>query len=225
MAIQFQCPSCTQPIEVDDELAAKPVACPYCGKTVTAPESSTIHVGAPSPMASPAAAARGRTEAGPRGVYGSATSPSAFAQTVQPSRDSNAYAPWGLGLSCTAAVLYFGLNFFVASKIATLAGPGASAEEAQQAMFERLQAGDLPGWLVVAGIGFLLTLLIWVAALVLCILAVRCPARRGLTILGFVVCAIIPVFVCLGAVLGVASVIAAFAPNAGELLSLASVSL
>jgi hypothetical protein len=57
--------------------------------------------------------------------------------------------------------------------------------------------------LVAAGIGFILTLLIWVAAIVLCILAVRRPARRGLTILGFVVCAIIPAFVCLGAIIGV----------------------
>ena len=42
MTIRFQCGSCSQPIEVDDEWSAKPVACPYCRKTVTAPIESTL---------------------------------------------------------------------------------------------------------------------------------------------------------------------------------------
>jgi hypothetical protein len=224
MAIQFPCPSCSQPIEVDDEWAAKPVACPYCSKTVTAPESSTIDTGAP-PLASPAHAVQGQPEVGPRGMYGPATSPSAFAQTLQPSQDSNAYAPWALGLSFAAAVLYFGLSFFVAAKIVTLVGPGASAEEAQKAMVERVQAGYLPGWLIATVIGFILTLLVWVAAIVLCILAVRRPARRGLTIAGFVICATIPVYICLNLIVGVSWIIAALAPIVSALLFRAPVSL
>jgi hypothetical protein len=42
MAIQFHCPSCRQPIEVDGEYALKEVACPYCRKVVTAPAASTL---------------------------------------------------------------------------------------------------------------------------------------------------------------------------------------
>lgn len=42
MAIQFQCPSCSQPIEVDDEFAGQPAACPYCRRVVSVPEKTTL---------------------------------------------------------------------------------------------------------------------------------------------------------------------------------------
>lgn len=47
MAIQFPCPSCAQPIEVDDEVAGREAACPYCQRVVTAPQQSTY---APRPF-------------------------------------------------------------------------------------------------------------------------------------------------------------------------------
>lgn len=40
MAIQFFCVACSQPIEVDDELANQAVTCPYCRKVVAAPAAS-----------------------------------------------------------------------------------------------------------------------------------------------------------------------------------------
>ncbi|HUW83169.1 MAG TPA: hypothetical protein VMZ31_10270 [Phycisphaerae bacterium] len=42
MAIQFPCPACRQPIEVDDELAGSQVTCPYCDKVVAAPVESAL---------------------------------------------------------------------------------------------------------------------------------------------------------------------------------------
>lgn len=42
MAIRFTCPGCSQPIEVDDNLALRPVACFYCRRTVTVPHESTL---------------------------------------------------------------------------------------------------------------------------------------------------------------------------------------
>src|SRR5512138_3207750 len=56
MAIRFACPSCRQPIEVDDNWAGQSVACPYCRNVVTAPSSSTWP-GAEVPMANPAGGA------------------------------------------------------------------------------------------------------------------------------------------------------------------------
>lgn len=41
MPIQFECPSCKQPIEVDDEIGGKAAACPYCQRVVTVPVQST----------------------------------------------------------------------------------------------------------------------------------------------------------------------------------------
>lgn len=41
MAIQYRCVKCSQPIEVDDELAGQTARCPYCGAAGTIPEYST----------------------------------------------------------------------------------------------------------------------------------------------------------------------------------------
>lgn len=45
MAIQFACPACQQPIEVDDEWADQTVSCPYCRRVVRAPGQSTLQLG------------------------------------------------------------------------------------------------------------------------------------------------------------------------------------
>lgn len=42
MAIRFHCPSCKQPIEIDNEWAGQSVACPYCQKVVTAPQNDEL---------------------------------------------------------------------------------------------------------------------------------------------------------------------------------------
>ena len=44
MAIRFSCPSCEQPIEVDDDWANQQVGCPYCQRMVSAPAASTLNV-------------------------------------------------------------------------------------------------------------------------------------------------------------------------------------
>lgn len=41
MTIQFLCPSCSQPIEVDREVGGKAAVCPYCRRVVAVPTSST----------------------------------------------------------------------------------------------------------------------------------------------------------------------------------------
>jgi hypothetical protein len=41
MAIQFPCPSCDQPIEVDDEYGGQAAACPYCRRVVNVPTESS----------------------------------------------------------------------------------------------------------------------------------------------------------------------------------------
>lgn len=42
MAIQFRCPGCSQPIEVDDVHAGQAAACPYCQRVVNVPSESTL---------------------------------------------------------------------------------------------------------------------------------------------------------------------------------------
>jgi DNA-directed RNA polymerase subunit RPC12/RpoP len=47
MAIQFVCPGCSQPIEVDDEIGGRSAACPYCQHVVSVPLKSTYDSAAP----------------------------------------------------------------------------------------------------------------------------------------------------------------------------------
>jgi len=44
MPIQFKCPSCSQPIEVDDDHAQTQVICYYCSNVITVPDASTLTV-------------------------------------------------------------------------------------------------------------------------------------------------------------------------------------
>jgi DNA-directed RNA polymerase subunit RPC12/RpoP len=46
MAIQFSCPSCGQPIEVDDQYADAEARCPYCNNTIHVPRRSTLNLNA-----------------------------------------------------------------------------------------------------------------------------------------------------------------------------------
>lgn len=58
MAIQFHCPGCSQPIEVDDAYAGQTAACPYCRRVVNVPTETTLERQAP-PLARPTAAKEG----------------------------------------------------------------------------------------------------------------------------------------------------------------------
>ena len=62
MAIQFACPGCSQPIEVDDQIAGKSAACPYCQQVVTVPNQTTyrpaeLHAAGPVQQGAPPSAA------------------------------------------------------------------------------------------------------------------------------------------------------------------------
>lgn len=61
MAIQFRCPGCTQPIEVDDEFAGQNASCPYCQRVVTVPAESNYGMETPPPARPAAGAASEQT--------------------------------------------------------------------------------------------------------------------------------------------------------------------
>src|SRR5262245_15480809 len=47
MPIQFRCPGCSQPIEVDDPFAGKSAQCPYCRRVITVPAQTSLDAAAP----------------------------------------------------------------------------------------------------------------------------------------------------------------------------------
>jgi len=97
----------------------------------------------------------------------------------------------------------FGLA--VASKVSSLVGPGATPEEARRAMLDLqksmmtdMEAGILPSWFIGLAGCLVLMLMLWVAGVVLGILAVRRPVRRRTAVAALVTAGLLPLLICLG---------------------------
>ncbi|MCP4249956.1 MAG: hypothetical protein GY778_23180 [bacterium] len=190
MAIQFPCPSCRQPIEIDDEWASKPVSCPYCQKMVTAPESSTL-----SPEAGPAWAAPGSPPVA-TGMAGLATTPVEAAM-------ANPIARVALILACAA------LGALIAGKILLRLHPDEVAEltelvestndmaEMQRATLDYIDAqGGYPAWMKIFTLLFLASMLLWLAALICGLIGRRRPEHRAQTMATLVIVGVFPILMC-----------------------------
>lgn len=139
MAILFSCPSCRQPIEVDDAWGGSSVACPYCRKVVAAPRESEWPK-ADIPVASPAQELSLPPSSSP-GYRGLGAPQDASA------KESNS-ATWAL-LLAFAGVILTGLGFliwmFMVSQLAlNKTGPNPTHEQLSQALNEILIARSAP---------------------------------------------------------------------------------
>lgn len=156
MAIQFNCPSCTQPIEVDDEVAGQSAACPYCGKVVTVPTASTYRPAVSArPIGEPGAPG-GEIEVSPEGgalaPFDQPTRPPAYPPLppyqagglhVGPSPDARARAARTLGnfaLGCTAAVVALLVTYFVLLAPTLSRLVAASSQPSQKETMQILQS-------------------------------------------------------------------------------------
>ncbi len=187
MAIRFQCASCNQPIEVDDEWASRLVSCPFCSKTITAPAQSTL-----VETAIPAARPQGSMAAAPHA------------------------APTSGGGVAVAAALLAGALLLCLVGIMTLAAANRAELEEFQALAAKatdfneqmklsqefvMRDGGMPGWimglyaLAMAGGVF------WLAAVICGIIAVLRPARRQFALGALIVCAATPLLCCCGGLL------------------------
>ncbi len=191
MAIQFQCPACSQPIEVDDEWSDKPVACPYCRKTVTAPQDSTLTADAAVTMASPISpvAPEGVTVPGYDPAYGGGP-----AYDPQP-KQRNPMAVWSIVLSSAALVLYVAGSVLAAIGLLGFLGPDATPQQMQDVVEDVIQRGELPTALAIGVCAVMLALPCWLVGLVLGIIALsRTRAQRGLVIISLVICGVLFLF-------------------------------
>ena len=187
MAIQFICPSCGQPIEVDDELANELVTCPFCNDASTAPEKTDLTPGSPA-VASPAA-----TPSPPRIDY----APSAAPAPGSPRRWAS-LCGW-ISLACIPLV--FVLTFVAASMSQEFTGTlseGASRAEREAVGREILKSK--PQAILIFGVG---ACVLPVAAIVLAVIAIvaravpRWPAIATLCLMGVGV-----LLMCAGSLLG-----------------------
>ncbi|HXK86226.1 MAG: hypothetical protein GXW89_08135 [Phycisphaerae bacterium] len=192
MPIRFTCPSCQQPLEIDDTWGGQSVACPYCRRVITAPSSSTWPTGE-VPMASPAGVGSGPTEppasaASPPPFQGFAPPPPppGYASRSEYRPPQSGLAGWALTLAIAGALLS-GLATLLwlgmaGNLVMQKAGPNPTQEETSRIMREMLEQGQAPRHPVLSGAVLIATL----SSLAGLILGIRSLARqepgRGLAI-------------------------------------------
>lgn len=195
MAIRFQCSSCLQPIEVDDEWASKAVACPYCRTTITAPAESTIADLTEIPMASPLATGHTVPTQPPSPGYVQASS----------AQHPNRIAMIAFALACGEVLLLAVMQWIMAShrleveEFVTSMESATGLSEMVEAQSEFFKArGGIPRWLVAIVALEVMAGLNWAAIVVCGIIGVRRPNRRKLAITALVVAGLVPIVFCCG---------------------------
>jgi len=145
MAIQFHCPGCSQPIEVDDIHAGRTAACPYCRRVVSVPPQSTLDATDPGIARPPAEGARRPADA-PGSLADSRSEPSAGRPSPPPlgelhvgptrsPREQVASKYGTYGLICTALVLLLfagSLVYLLALMFAEMGGDLTSQPSTEQ---------------------------------------------------------------------------------------------
>ena len=142
MAIRFACPSCQQPIEVDDQWGGQAVACPYCRRAVTAPTISTWLPG-PIPQAKPTGLGLER----PPPLPGSSGIDAGVSRPVH-CRRAPSCAAVALTLAVASAVLcLLGMLVWAGAVIAAIEqrhGPQPSEAQVRQALQEMRDSQQIP---------------------------------------------------------------------------------
>lgn len=181
MAIQFQCVSCSRPIEVDDQWARRLVECPYCHDTITVPAISTYN---PPGMASPVQMAQPAEAAYPDAYY-------------RP-RSRNALAIWAMVLSILAFATLGATIISVGMKFTAIMSSDATPEEMEKQVQEAFEQAveRQEHWVILFAVGMLGGLGLWIAGLVCSMIAVTRPARRGLAIAALLV-TLLPIVILL----------------------------
>lgn len=184
MAIQFSCPSCQRPIEVDDEWANSDVACPFCQKVVTTPAESTWAAGGQ---------ARPMTD-----------------DVVVAPLAPNVYGRWSLVFGITTIVIFFVMTAMIVAKamprIQELAKSGATAQEAQTEVLKVIE--NNPSLARAVKIGTVMQLFFSLSGTVLGVVGVtRQGLKRGTAVAGLIICGMFLLCQCPGAMMGVTGVV------------------
>ncbi len=165
MAIQFPCPSCSQPIEVDDEYAGQSAACPYCRRVVNVPTESPGEV-RPAAMARPTlSSSEGEVSAEPREVpTGGEVRPEALPPPgslhIGPTpfarrRAAETYGSYSL-ICAALVVVLFGAVFAYGLMTAPVIGaPGTTTQPDIRQLAEQFQNAPGAAWLSAGQCGML----------------------------------------------------------------------
>jgi len=167
MAIQFNCPGCRQPVEVDDEWAGEHVACPFCQRVVTAPAESTITAL--------------QDDLPPTARKLSPSAPGSVIETgVVPTLSYNRLAVVGFGLSLAAIFLMI-LGMILLQFLVDELGPNPTFEEQQKKTAELMSDPETAGRIMLGGGSLCLSFVCWLAGAIVSVIAVTrrdLPGRR-----------------------------------------------
>ncbi len=193
MAIRFQCSSCSQPIEVDDDWASKVVACPYCRSTSTAPDESTVTDPSEIPTASPVAGG----DAGRGFPFPSA---------------ERSMAPSNNVLAVVAFALAVGVLGLLAAGTMVMSRHSLELEQLDEELrrlesdsgsrwqafneFVNAQGGQVPKWMMASALLHLSAMACSVGAIICGILGLRHAHRRSLAVAALVICGSVMLFFC-----------------------------
>lgn len=185
MAIRFTCPSCNQPLEVDDAWAGQTVGCPYCRRVATTPMSSTWS-GAEIRMASPAGPPPASAFAPPPPPMGYPADGRAPAAPSSP-RPGGASAVSAFVLTLVGMLLAFaGYLALIGSwgmAAQQKAGTNATQRELEETLREMMVSGQLQLVPTISVAFFIIGLLFGATGLILAIRALlRQEAGRGFAI-------------------------------------------
>ncbi len=198
MPIQFQCASCAQPIEVDDEHAGKVAACPFCRNVVTVPAASTLA----------GATVSARPAGGPAPVWGPAFPEGGVPPPVPvavPSPGTLMLA--NLALVCSVVMLgCYAITFTIVARVAGPALQQAIAEGAPSNEQVRVFEAALTNAPEMAWIGFLSLAgaLVALVGLVLAAVSLRQHRTLARAWVALVLCAFPPLCLCSGFVMNIA---------------------
>lgn len=206
MAIRFQCPACSEPIEVDDEWARRVVRCPYCQRTVTASSESTLPTVDQIPTATPIA---GRAE---------------FQPSADPVTPSGAVPPYppapGTNRAALTAMILAGFTvIFWLLYLQTMSNHRLDIQEFNRFMeharssgtptmtavmkYYETKSGQVPGWMITLSfltLGFVAT---WLGSIIFGIIGLFRPIRRAMAVTALITAGTLSGMCCLSAMSGV----------------------
>ncbi len=220
MAIQFRCPGCEQPIEVDDEYAGQTAACPYCRRVVTVPVESTLGSegsaparpaeAEPAPPASPVAGERATPAVTPpplppQGPCGEGLHVGPCGPTPR-ERAARTYGNYALICTVLLVLLFGAIVGYSAIQMAQEVMKHPGSQPSPERVQEIQQELTRNGLVIAANIG---TIFFGLAGLVLSIVSLT-QGRQGnwRAILSLVICGLAVLCICGGSVVTAAGLAA-----------------
>lgn len=206
MSIQFRCPGCNEPIEVDDIHAGQTAACPYCRRVASVPTESAPDMSAPT-AARPGADADQRGSGSPPPLPQSDGSLHVGRSTSPREVTARRLANYALICMSITVLLFLGIVVYGISQMApeVLGNPGS--QPSQERMEELAdQIGTAP---LFAGASWGMPFFALVGVVLAIVSLTQSRVANWRAIVSLVVCGLFTLCTCGGVLLAAAGMVGA----------------